>query len=193
MKGTQAVDEPGQNLSLGSATNHQRIDETIAHSGASRALADKGVVIAALGSRVLRYGLVLVVGWIGLMKFTGYEANGIQPLVAHSPLMGWMYHFLSVRQFSDGLGVVEVAIALLIALRPWSPKASAVGSVLAVVMFLTTLSFLFSTPGWEPSLGGFPALSAMPGQFLLKDLVLLGAAIWLLGDCLTSVSTRAAD
>jgi uncharacterized membrane protein YkgB len=104
-----------------------------------------------------------------------------------------MYHFLSVRQFSDGLGVVEVAIALLIALRPWSPKASAVGSVLAVVMFLTTLSFLFSTPGWEPSLGGFPALSAMPGQFLLKDLVLLGAAIWLLGDSLTSVSTRAAD
>jgi uncharacterized membrane protein YkgB len=193
MKGTQAVDEPGQNLSLGSATNHQRIEKTTLYSGASRALADKGVAIAALGSRVLRYGLVLVVGWIGLMKFTGYEAHGIQPLVAHSPLMGWMYHFLSVRQFSDGLGVVEVAIALLIALRPWSPKASAVGSVLAVVMFLTTLSFLFSTPGWEPILGGFPALSAMPGQFLLKDLVLLGAAIWSLGDSLTSVSTRAAD
>jgi uncharacterized membrane protein YkgB len=98
-----------------------------------------------------------------------------------------------MRQFSDGLGVVEVAIALLIALRPWSPKASAVGSALAMVMFLTTLSFLFSTPGWEPSLGGFPALSAMPGQFLLKDLVLLGASIWSLGDSLTSVSTREAD
>jgi reactive chlorine resistance protein C len=142
--------------------------------------------ITALGHRVLRYGLALVIGWIGMMKFTGYEANGIQPLVAHSPLMGWMYHFLSVRQFSDGLGVVEVAIALLIALRPWSRKASAVGSALAVVMFLTTLSFLFSTPGWEPSLGGFPSLSAMPGQFLLKDLVLLGAAIWSLGEALTS-------
>jgi uncharacterized membrane protein YkgB len=52
------------------------------------------------------------------------------------------------------------------------------------VMFLTTLTFLFSTPGWEPSLGGFPALSAMPGQFLLKDIVLLGAALWSLGEAL---------
>jgi len=39
-------------------------------------------------------------------------------------------------------------------------------------MFLTTLSFLFTTPGWEPTLG-FPGISAMPGQFLLKDVVLL--------------------
>jgi uncharacterized membrane protein YkgB len=192
-QGTQGVGELGQNLSLGPETNHQRIDKTITHSGASSALANKGMAIAVLGSRVLRYGLVLVVGWIGLMKFTGYEANGIQPLVAHSPLMGWMYHFLSVRQFSAGLGVVEVAIAILIALRPWSPRTSTVGSALAVVMFLTTLSFLFSTPGWEPSLGGFPALSALPGQFLLKDVVLLGAAIWSLGESLTSVSMRAAE
>jgi uncharacterized membrane protein YkgB len=104
-----------------------------------------------------------------------------------------MYHYLSSREFSAGLGVVEVAIATLIALRPWSPKASTVGSALAVVMFLTTLSFVFSTPGWEPSLGGFPALSALPGQFLLKDVVLLGAAIWSLGESLKSVSMRPAE
>lgn len=141
--------------------------------------------VTALGHRVLRYGLAVVIGWIGMMKFTGYEANGIQPLVTHSPLMGWMYQFLTVRQFSDGLGVVEIAIAILIALRSWSPKASALGSALAVLMFLTTLSFLFSTPGWEPSLGGFPFLSGAVGQFLIKDLVLLGAAIWSLGESLT--------
>jgi uncharacterized membrane protein YkgB len=50
-------------------------------------------------------------------------------------------------------------------------------------MFLTTLSFLVTTPGvWEPSLGGFPALSAVPGQFLVKDLALLGMALWSLGE-----------
>jgi uncharacterized membrane protein YkgB len=141
--------------------------------------------ITVFGHRVLRYGLALVIGWIGLMKFTGYEAQGIEPLVAHSPLMSWMYHIWTVRQFSHGLGVVEVAIAMLIALRPWSPKACAIGSAAAMLMCLTTLSFLFSTPGWEQSLGGFPALSAMPGQFLLKDVVLLGAAIWSLGEALT--------
>src|SRR5437879_12261661 len=75
MKG---VGELGQNHSLCPQTNHQR---------KSSVLANKGMAIAVLGSRVLRYGLVLVVGWIGLVKFTGYEANGIQPLVAHSPLM----------------------------------------------------------------------------------------------------------
>jgi len=100
--------------------------------------------------------------------------------------LGWLYQFLSVQQFSAGLGVIEVCIAFMIALRPWSPKASAIGSGLAVPMFLTTLSFLVSTPGWEPSLGGFPALSAGVGQFLLKDLVLLGAATWSLGEALAA-------
>lgn len=99
------------------------------------------------------------------------EAKGIQPLVAHSPLMSWMYGFLTVQGFSNGLGIAEVLIAILIGLRRWSAKASALGSATAVLMFLTTLSFLLSTPGWEPSLGGFPALSAMPGQFLLKDVI----------------------
>ena len=77
-------------------------------------------------------------------------------------------------------------LAILIGLRPWSAKASVVGSAGAVLMFLTTLSFLLSTPGWEPSLGGFPALSALPGQFLLKDVVLLGAALWSLGEAWAS-------
>jgi len=149
-------------------------------------LEGRALGIEQFGVRVIRYGLVFVIGWIGFMKFTGYEASGIQPLVAHSPLLRWMYEISTVRQFSDGLGVVEVAIAILIALRPWSRRACAIGSALAVLMFLTTLSFLFSTPGWEPSLGGFPALSAMPGQFLLKDIVLMGAAIWSLGEALTA-------
>ena len=147
---------------------------------------ETGLRVQAFGSLVLRYGLVLVIGWIGLMKFTEYEAKGIQPLVSHSPLMSWMYGFLTVRAFSDALGAVEVAIAILIGLRHWSAKASALGSGGAVLMFLTTLSFLFSTPGWEPSLGGFPSLSALPGQFLLKDVVLLGAAIWSLGEAWTN-------
>ena len=147
---------------------------------------DIGPRFQAIGFFVLRYGLALVIGWIGFMKFTAYEAMGIQPLVAHSPFMSWMYHLLSVRQLSNCLGVVEVSIAVLIALRVVSSRICAIGSALAVLMLLTTLSFLFSTPGWEPSLGGFPALSALPGQFLLKDIVLLGTAIWSLGEALTA-------
>jgi reactive chlorine resistance protein C len=135
-----------------------------------------------IGMHVTRYGLVLVLLWIGGMKFTAYEAEGIRPLVANSPLMGWVYNLVSVTAFSSLLGVVEIAIGVLIALRPVWPAGSALGSGLAVGMFLTTLSFLVTTPGWEPSLGGFPAVSAMPGQFVLKDIVLLGAALWTAGE-----------
>ena len=77
----------------------------------------------------------------------------------------------------------------MIALRPVSAAIAAVGSALAVPMFLTTLSFILSTPGWEPTAGGFPALSRMPGQFLLKDIVLLGPAVWSLGEALGHISS----
>jgi uncharacterized membrane protein YkgB len=145
-----------------------------------------------VGLQVARYGLVIILLWIGGMKFTSYESEGIKPLVANSPLMSWAYGFMSVRGFSAALGVVEIAIGVLIALRPIWPLGSAVGSGLAAVMFLTTLTFMFTTPGWEPSLGGFPALSAMPGQFVLKDVVLLGVSILSAGEALEGAALRRA-
>ena len=136
-----------------------------------------------VGAFLIRYGLVLVLGWIGAMKFTAYEAEGIKTLVETSPLMSWMFKVLSLQATSNVIGVAELVAAVLIAIRPLSPKLSAIGSVLAVFTFLTTLTFLFSLPGWEQSLGGFPALSGS-GGFLLKDVVLLGAALFTLGDSL---------
>ncbi len=137
-----------------------------------------------LGERILRLGLALVLVWIGAMKFTAYEASGIQPLVESSLLLSWVYRIFSVKVFSALLGVFEILVGLLIALRNLPARLSAIGSALAAVMFLVTLSFLFSAPGWEPSAGGFPALSVAPGQFLVKDIVLFGAAVWATGDAL---------
>jgi reactive chlorine resistance protein C len=151
------------------------------------AAAGWGERIEAVGRHSIRYGLVLVLLWIGGMKFTAYEAEGISGFVSNSPFMFWAYQLFSKTQFSAILGAVELLTAVLIAARPFSAKLSAVGSALAVGMFLTTLSFLFSTPGViEPSLG-FPALSAVPGQFLIKDVVLLGAALWTAGEALRAV------
>jgi reactive chlorine resistance protein C len=145
--------------------------------------------IERLGSIFLRYGLVIAIGWIAAMKVTEYEAKGIQPLIAHSPFLSWGYSVWSVHHFTMIIGAIEITIATLIALRRWFPKASAVGSVGAVFMFLTTLSFIITTPGWEPSLGGFPALSGDVGEFLIKDFVLLGAALWTLADSLSAISS----
>jgi uncharacterized membrane protein YkgB len=141
------------------------------------------IYVTSAGQHVIRYGLVLVLLWIGGMKFTAYEAHGIKGLVANCPLLSWAYAVLSVQGFSNLIGVTEVLIGLLIAAWPFSAGLAAAGSALAVGLFLTTLSFLLTTPGvWEASQGGFPALSVVPGQFLFKDVVLLGAALWSFGE-----------
>jgi len=143
---------------------------------------DAGSMIETAAGFLARYGLVIVIGWIGALKFTSYEAQGIQPLVANSPLMSWLYDIFTVNTFSSLLGVFELVTAVLIAIKPFSPKLSIVGSIMAVGLFAATISFLATTPGiGEPAAGGFPALS-MTGQFLIKDVALLGLSAWTLAD-----------
>ena len=148
------------------------------------AMARRIARIELIAKLLLRYGLVVAIGWIGAMKATHYEAVGIQPLIANSPLLSWGYRIWSVDHFTMIIGATELVIVALLAVRPWFPRASALGSLGAICMFLTTLSFIITTPGWEPSLGGFPALSGGVGEFLIKDFVLLGAAFWTLADSL---------
>lgn len=144
--------------------------------------------IERVGGLFARYGLVVVIAWIGAMKFTAYEAQAIQPLIANSPLMSWLYEIFSVHSFSAVLGVVELGTAVLLAIKPWAPRASILGSIMAIGLFVATLSFLVTTPGvWAAAAGGFPVLSDV-GGFLIKDVALLGVSVWTLGDALQSTS-----
>jgi uncharacterized membrane protein YkgB len=144
---------------------------------------------ALAGRQFVRYALVVVIAWIGALKYSSYEATAIHPLIANSPIMSWLYSIFSVRTFAAVLGSLEIVAALLIALRFVSPRLSALGSAMAIGLFLGTLSFLFTTPGVTAA-GGFPVLSVLPGQFLLKDLVLIGAALWTLGDSLGAAKPK---
>ena len=129
-----------------------------------------------------RYALVVVIAWFGAMKFTHHESYNISRFVAHSPLMSWAYSVMSIRTFGALTGVAELATAALLAVKPWSPRLSVLGGVLATLFFLGTLSFMISTPGiGEPTAGGFPVLSDN-GEFLMKDIALLGLAVWTLSD-----------
>jgi uncharacterized membrane protein YkgB len=130
-----------------------------------------------LGIYVSRYGLVLTLLLIGVLKFSAAEARGIQPLVANSPLMFWLYRIFSLQTVSNLIGMIEILVASLIALRPFSAKISFIGSLGAIITFVLTVSFLFSTPGAFQWSHGLPVLGDT-GQFLIKDLVLLGASIW---------------
>lgn len=153
-----------------------------------------------------RLGLIVVLLWIGGLKAFRYEAVGIVPFVANSNLMSFFYTYDAPEYkthmnkegeykpdniewhkanntyiFSYGLGAVIVAIGLLIALYPISPKLSAIGSFLAFGMSFVTLSFLITTPEtWVPDLGdseyGFPYLSGA-GRLVIKDAIMMGAAL----------------
>lgn len=137
-----------------------------------------------IGQFVLRYSLVFILGYVGLLKFTSYEAQGVGKYATNSPFTSWMYSVLSIRAAAEVIGTWEMISAMLIALRRRSAKASAVGSAMAVVQFLMTLSFLVTTPGvWKEDEGGIiPVMSEDPGQFLAKDMLFLGAALWTLGE-----------
>lgn len=145
---------------------------------------DRGASLERIGAAILRYGLALVLIVVGLLKFTAYEAMGIKPLVTNSPFMAWALAAFGLTTLAAIIGTIEIALGLSIASRPFAPKLSFLGSAGAIVMFLITLTFLLTSPGvWQPGYG-FPFPSPNPGQFLAKDIVLLGAAVWTAGEAL---------
>jgi reactive chlorine resistance protein C len=141
--------------------------------------------LTAVGRSVLRYGLVALLMMWGGFKFAAFEAEGIRPLVGNSPLLSWLYPLLGVRGTSALFGVVEIAAAVLICARRWRPALSAIGSLVAAGTFLMTLSFLFSTPGVFAPTNPF-------GGFLLKDIILLGAALYTSAEALDAARQRQA-
>ncbi|MCK1537525.1 MULTISPECIES: DUF417 family protein [unclassified Bradyrhizobium] len=142
-------------------------------------------------SRVALYvSLAVIYAWFGGMKFTAYEAQGLVPLVENSPLLSWFYALFSIRGFSGFLGGLELSIGLLIALRAASPAFSAVGGLLSAGLFVTTVSFMFSTPGVIVPELGIPAITVAPGQFLLKDIGLFAASFWIFVDSLKAMLAR---
>ena len=162
------------------------------------------------GIAVTRGGLIVVLLWIGGLKAFPYEADGIVPFVANSPLMSFFYADPDGYQahknpegalvpenrawheanrtylFAFGLGTVIVIYGLMLCLHPWLPQVAAVGSLLVFQMSFVTLSFLITSPEtWVPNLGdathGFPYLSGA-GRLVIKDAIMMGAALVTMAD-----------
>jgi reactive chlorine resistance protein C len=158
----------------------------MSHDQATATVADelRGSRTTAVAALVARYALVIVIAWFGAMKFTYYESHGISLWVANSPFMSWIYNIMSISAWGRLNGSIELITAALLAVKPWFPKTSVVGGIFASLFFVATLSFMITTPGiGEASAGGFPVLSAN-GQFLVKDIALLGLSLWLLADAI---------
>lgn len=130
-----------------------------------------------LGLGIARYGVAAFLLLFGAMKFTPQEAEGIRPLIEHSPFMSWLPALLGTRGASDAIGVVELVTGALILARRVRPRLSALGSLLAAGTFALTTSFMFTTPG------AFAPDSYL-GGFLLKDLILMAASLYAAGEAL---------
>lgn len=159
-----------------------------------RPLAKHGGGIAgsleSTGRRLALLGVVLPLLLIGGLKFTRFEIEALRPIIGRTPWLAWMYGAFGEAGASYLLGVVELLTAALLVASVWSARAAIGGGALASLTFVVTCSTMFTLPIWEPSLG-FPALGPA-GQFLIKDVALLGIALVVVGDGLSRVRTRAA-
>lgn len=145
--------------------------------------------LASLGTSVLRYGLVTTLLWTGALKFTDYEVENAEPLVTASPLTSQLRKKLGAQKLAQLVGGTQITLGSLIAAKPVAPRASAAGSFGAAGMMLGTLSFLATTPeAWREGPGGIPQLSVL-GEALLKDIVLLGAAVLTAAESLRAAHT----
>ncbi|MEU4677453.1 DUF417 family protein [Micromonospora sp. NPDC023737] len=141
--------------------------------------------LASVGLSILRSGLATNILWIGALKFKQYEVQNDEPLVTSSPLFSRLRQKLGAQKLNRLIGITELTVGSLIAAKPFAPKASAIGSLGAAGMFLTTLSFLVTTPEARQEGQGVFSISQL-GQFLLKDTVLLGAALLTAADSLVA-------
>jgi uncharacterized membrane protein YkgB len=116
------------------------------------------------------------------MKFTVAEAVAIHPLLVHSPFLFWLPRLFDQQVSSEIVGVVEISLALMMASRPFAPRISAIGSYGVAASLVITLSFLVTTPELDPALS----------SFIVKDLTLLGVALWSAGDALREAMARSA-
>ncbi|WP_095298726.1 DUF417 family protein [Helicobacter sp. 12S02232-10] len=149
--------------------------------------------------------------WIGGLKFVNYEAEGITPFVANSPLSSFLYKDAKDYKFhkipegtaneqnaqwhqenrtylvSYGLGILIITFGTLTLLGIIFPYLGIIGGTLVFLMTLVTLSFLVTTPeAWVQNLGGpnygFPYLSGA-GRLVIKDLAILACALIIIGSC----------
>lgn len=142
-----------------------------------------GSKLETIGRGIMRYGLAGVIATIASEKFTDYEVQNIRALLEHSPLFSWLQRRIGLKRTTRLVGSTELAIASLLAVPPRRSALSALGSVLALGMFATTLSFIASTPAARTRSNGVPILSDV-GQFLIKDVVLVGVSLLTLGESL---------
>lgn len=145
-----------------------------------RLLTKLGLLKDDLDYHLVRASMVIIFVLFGYQKWFAYEAQVLIPFISNGPLISWMYPAFGIRGASWFLAASEWLIGALLFLGFWNKRLGVLGAAGSSVTFLTTLTIIpFMPGGWAASAGGFPAMAGNV-PFLMKDLVLFAASVYLL-------------
>jgi uncharacterized membrane protein YkgB len=126
----------------------------------------------------VRAAMVLIFAMFGYQKWFDYEAQVLIPFITHSPFVFWLEPAFGVHGASYFLGVSEWAFGALLLAGFWDLRLGILAAIGPTVTFVMTVTLIpFMPNGWAAV--GFPAI-AINNAFLLKDVVLLVASLYLL-------------
>jgi uncharacterized membrane protein YkgB len=133
-----------------------------------------------LDYHLVRASMVIIFAFFGYQKWFEYEAQVLIPYISNGPLIAWMYPAFGIRGASWFLGVAEWLFGALLLAGYWNRPLGILGALGSTVTYVMTVTIIpFMPGGWAESAGGFPAMTGnIP--FLMKDVVLLAASVYLL-------------
>jgi uncharacterized membrane protein YkgB len=150
-----------------------------------------GLLTHNLDYHLVRASMVVIFFFFGYQKWFDYEAQTLIPFISNGPLISWMYPVFGIRGASWFLGVSEWLFGALLFLGVWNKKLGILGALGSCVSFIMTLTIIpFMPDGWAASAGGFPAMTGNV-PFLMKDVVLFAASLYLLKQDVVRVSLAA--
>jgi uncharacterized membrane protein YkgB len=139
-----------------------------------------GLLKDDLDYHLVRASMVIIFLFFGYQKWFEYEAQILIPYISNGPLISWMYPVFGIRGASTFLGVAEWTFGALIFAGFWNRTAGILGALGSIATFIGTVTIIpFMPNGWAESAGGFPAMVGNV-PFLMKDVVLLAASVYLL-------------
>lgn len=139
-----------------------------------------GILTEDLEYHLVRASMVILFLFFGYQKWFDYEAQVLIPYISNGPLISWMYPVFGLRGASWFLGVSEWLFCALLFLGFWNKNLGILGALGSCASFIGTITIIpFMPDGWAASAGGFPAMTGNV-SFLMKDVVLLAASVYLL-------------
>ena len=155
-----------------------------------KTVARSSLLTGDLDYHLVRASMVLIFALFGYQKWFDYEAQVLIPFISHGPFIFWLEPLFGVHGASYFLGVSEWLFGTLIFLGFWNKTLGLLGAIGSIGTFVMTVTIIpFMPNGWAAV--GFPAM-AINNAFLLKDVVLLVASIYLAKQDILHLAAEAA-